>query len=547
MALTSCRFRGVDLLVGFVVWGWLLAGNQAAAVLSPLDGRGNFPSTVDVVNRWVGEDRLDVLVLVEVANANISYDRQDRGLVGRMNLVVTLEGPDGKVLTETRPIRTPPLSEEEAASRTLFQNFGAIFKDVPFHSGRFTCTLRDVNRVRTGAYNQLKKNLAESSCRTLWFAEEGPRPDKGLALEDPLFLAQAPLASWNPDNAGAQESVEGGWLHDYAHPSRRYGIEADHLQLFVPVWPPAAGIPPGRTPPDIRVQITSLAMDFVVNDTINIDRRGRLALAAGRPADILYSLDVNILPEGPYRLSLAPLGGLGRGVLKEFSVVWQLSHLGRGRAQIMGEGRMVFSGSTLSSFLSAGPAEQEKMLDDFWQGLDTDPTDGVNAPYLEFQYRLAYVQQFLGGFGEQGPYDDRGEVFILLGPPDEVQSKRLPMNERDQDDARIKVFKRFAPDREGSWAKGSSRERTSQPRDPYDTDGGLPMPSSLFAAKNLNSRRYSASHNFAFELWKYDNGGRPLFVNRYSRKGMGQRFLFVDRTGTGDYYLESSNLIQGEE
>ncbi len=138
-------------------------------------------------------------------------------------------------------------------------------------------------------------------------------------------------------------------------------------------------------------------------------------------------------------------------------------------------------------------------------------------------------------------------MFILLGPPDEVQSKRLPMNERDQDDARIKVFKRFAPDREGSWAKGSSRERTSQPRDPYDTDGGLPMPSSLFAAKNLNSRRYSASHNFAFELWKYDNGGRPLFVNRYSRKGMGQRFLFVDRTGTGDYYLESSNLIQGEE
>ena len=57
----------------------------------------------------------------------------------------------------------------------------------------------------------------------------------------------------------------------------------------------------------------------------------------------------------------------------------------------------------------------------------------------------------------------------------------------------------------------------------------------------------TASHNYPFELWKYDDGGKPLFVNRFSDRGFGQRFLFVDRTGAGHYSLESSNVLQGEE
>lgn len=546
MAFPFVRPRGVLCPAFLSTLVMLVSAACSAAVMAPLEGRGQFPSSVEIVNRWRGEDRLDVMVLVEVSNADLRFVDGDRGLVAKLNLDVTLEGPDGQKLDKSRRVRTAPLTDVEATSRTLFQRFGLLLEDVPFRSGRITCRVRDVSRIRTGLANQMKRRLATSECTSLWFAEDSPRPDKGLALEDPLFLAQAPLESWNPGRDGG-EDPSGGWLQDYMNPSRRYGLTEDHLQLFMPVWPPAAGIPPGRQVPGLRVQVTNLAMDFVVNDTIDIDERGRLALAAGRPAAVLYSLDVNILPEGPYRLSIAPLAGFGRGVLEEFAVVWQLDHLGRARSQVVGEGRLVFHGAQLERFLAASSTEQEKMLDEFWENLDTDPQDGVNAPRLEFEYRMAYVKQFLGGFGEQGPYDARGEVFLLLGPPDEIQSDHLPMNQRDQDDARIKVFKRFAPDREGTWAKGGFAEGTSQPRDPYATVGGLPMPSSLFAEKSVNIRRYTASYNYGFELWKYDNGGKPLFVNRFSRKGMGQRFLFVDRTGSGDFFLESSNLVQGEE
>jgi GWxTD domain-containing protein len=494
----------------------ILSPGRAKAMLHPLDGAGNFHSYVDVVNRWVDEDRLDVLVLVEVANADLNYKEEDGGYVGRIRLEVQLEGPGGEVITQKRHIRTAGLPVDEAASSTLFQVFGLILEDVQVRSGRLNCQVYDVNRRREGILNQAQKRNMRSECATAWYAEEGPRTAEGISLEDPLFLVHAPFAEWNPESVADEASGNEGWLHDYTHPSRRYGLEQDRLQIFQPVWPAAGGVALDDQNTGLRVQVVSLDMEYAINDTITFDRRGRAALAAGRPAALFYELDVNLLPEGAYRMSLAPLGGQGRGSLVEFDVVWRLEALGRHR------------------------------MDNFWEGLNPDPESPVNETYLEFQYRLAYVKKFLGGFGQFGANDSRGEVFLLMGPADEVQLHHMPMNFRDQNDARIKVYNRFAPDREGTGAKGGSSEGT-QGVDPYQDSGGIPMPFSRRAETQRQTQQYSPTQNFAFELWKYNDVSKTLFSNRYSRKGMGQRFLFVDRTGTGDYILESSNILQGEE
>ncbi len=523
----------------------LMLPGVAGAMLHPLDGAGNFHTYVDVVNRWVAEDRLDVLILVEVANGDLKYNEENGGYVGRLRLEVQLESSDGQIISQKRHIRTKTLSAVESSSRTLFQVFGLVLPDVSFRSGRFSCQVYDVNRRREGLLNQLTKRNSRSDCSTAWAAEDGPRTPEGIALEDPLFLVQAPFADWNPENT-AQASGEDGWLHDYMHPSRRYGLEQDRLQIFQPVWPRAGGIALDEENLGLMVQVVSMDMEYVINDTISFDRRGRAALAAGRPAALFYELDVNLLPEGAYRMSLAPLGGQGRGSLVEFDVIWRLEALGRHRSQILGEGRTVLEGKALKKFLAASPAEQEKLLDDFWESLNPDPESPVNEVYLEFQYRLAYVRKFLGGFSQFGANDERGEVFLLMGPADEVQLHHMPMNFRDQDDARIKVYQRFAPDREGTEAKGGSASG-SQGVDPYQDSGGIPMPFSRRAEAQRQTQVFSPTHNFAFELWKYDDVGNTLFSNRFSRKGMGQRFLFVDRTGSGHYSLESSNVLQGEE
>lgn len=548
MAVESRRTRRFVCSLPYIFFLTLLLLMQpgrAWAMLHPLDGAGNFHAYVDVINRWVAEDRLDVLVLVEVANGDLKFKEEDAGYVGRMRLEVQLESYDGQVISLKRHVRTRALPAAEASSRTLFQVFGLVLENVPFRSGRLNCQIYDVNRRRPGLLNQAKKRSSRSECATAWAAEDGPRTPSGIALEDPLFLVHAPFDDWNPEST-TEATGNDGWLHDYTHPSRRYGLEQDRLQIFQPVWPQAGGIAMEQQNLGLRVQVISMAMEYVINDTIRFDRRGRAALAAGRPAALFYELDVNLLPEGAYRMSLAPLGGQGRGSLVDFDVVWRLEALGRHRSQIMGEGRTVMEGKELKKFLAASPAEQEKLLDEFWENLNPDPESPVNEVYLEFQYRLAYVRKFLGGFGQFGANDERGEVFLLMGPADEVQLHHMPMNFRDQDDARIKVYQRFAPDREGIEAKGSSVGGT-QTLDPYQDFGGIPMPYSRRAETQRQTQVFSPTHNFAFELWKYDDVGNTLFPNRFSRKGMGQRFLFVDRTGSGDYSLESSNVLQGEE
>ena len=389
----------ICLLLAFV----LTAPPAPAALVRQLEGSGQFHSYVDVVNRWTAEDRLDVLVLVEVSNSDIGFREESGKLVGRLNLEVELLGPDGQILKKSNQVRTSPMTDEEAGSRTLSQVFGLILEDVPLRAGRLHCEVIDVTRRREGVANRYWRNNYVSSGVTEWAAEDGPRPEQGLAIEDPLFLAHAPLRTWNPDavTTGTRSS---DWLQDYVHPSRRYGIEQESLQMAFPIWPLAGGIPSDRDLAGIRVQVFNPTMTYVLNDTIEFDRRGRAALAAGRPAWVFYEMDVNQLPDGSYQMSLAPLGGQGRGLLTGFDVNWRLEGMGRHRDIVLGEGATIFSGEKLAQFRAASLVEQEKMLEMFWAKNDPDPDSPVNSAYLEFQSRVAYVRSYLGASAPTVPW-----------------------------------------------------------------------------------------------------------------------------------------------
>jgi GWxTD domain-containing protein len=546
---TSRAFLSIRLFLVGIIFSLVFTlgvGQGTAGVVRSLQGSGNFHTYVDVINRWETDERLDVMVLVEVTNADLGYKTEEKGYVGRLRVEVELISPDGEVVKEKRPYRTQPLSREEASSSTLFQNVGLVLEDVPFRNGRLVCRVYDVNRRKEGILNEMRKQSASSYCSTQWYAPDSPRPSSGVLVGDPLYLFLAPFEKWRPGLNSSGKS-RGQFLHDHIHPSRRYGIEQDKLQVFLPIWPPAGGLRDRVRTSGLLVQINSLDMAYGITDTLHFDELGLNTLEAGLPAGLFYSLDVNLLPEGPYQLSAAPLGGQGEAQVSGFDVIWRLDALGRHRDRVLAEGSIIFEGRRLQEFRAASPAEQEIILDTFWDNLNPDPENPVNEAYLEFQYRMSYVQQFLGGFNKSGPVDERGLVFILMGPADEVQSERLPRNFRDKDDARIKVFQRFAPDRLSDGAKGAPAGGTQGSRDPYDAQGGIPMPYSYRADKQRETRAASPTQNFGFELWKYDGRGYPLFPNRFSRSSMGSRFLFVDRTGAGDYRLESSNVVQGEE
>ncbi len=73
-------------------------------------------------------------------------------------------------------------------------------------------------------------------------------------------------------------------------------------------------------------------------------------------------------------------------------------------------------------FLSL-PNEEErgKFIDNFWKKRDPNPATPENEFKLAYYRRIALANKFFGQASVPGWKTDRGRVFILLGPPNEIQ------------------------------------------------------------------------------------------------------------------------------
>ena len=521
---------------------WLAGSVGWAAAPRPLEGGGNFHSLADVVNRWRDDGTLDVILTFAIANGELTY-RGEHGVIStEVGVTAAVTSAAGERITRSRTVVLQVANADEAGSGTLYQVFILVLPDVPFRDGRVSYRVTDMNRGRPGLLNLINEEKARSEAAADWSAPATRRQERGLTLGDPLFLSGAPIGQWRqgelrPDDA--ERSV----LFDYVYPTRRYGLAQDHLQLYFEVQPPRQGSAYVAADTPLMVQISGWNPDFALRDTVRLDDVARLALISGNGAGVFYELDINVLPPGSFQLLVAPLAEAGRGFVTEFDVTWRMAVLGRHGDDLLGEGRTVFYGDRLREFLAASGSDREVMLERFWHKLDPDPETPVNEVYLEFRRRVTHVRRHLGGFGRSGANDPRGEVYLLLGPADKIEVESMPLNPMDQEDARIKVFERYAPDRVGQTAKGAD-PAGSQELTPYSRVGGIPMPYSPTAEKDILVSRGQASRYLGFELWQYQNSGVELFENEYSRMSLGLSFLFVDKTGTGHFVLESTNAFQ---
>ena len=65
--------------------------------------------------------------------------------------------------------------------------------------------------------------------------------------------------------------------------------------------------------------------------------------------------------------------------------------------------------------------ERVRFIDAFWKRRDPTPETPENEYQLEHYRRLAYTNKFFGA-GRPGWKTDRGQFYIILGPPDEIDS-----------------------------------------------------------------------------------------------------------------------------
>lgn len=527
------------VLTGVVL---LSAAPVAAAWLQPVEGSGYFRFTCDAVNLADDRPAPDVVVAVAVANGELEFTEETGLLQARVRVTATLAGFDGGVRTATKSFRLGSRSADEAASPTLHQQLLLVLEDVDLAAGRLEVMVEDLNRPRPGLQYLGTEERAFALATADWAAEPA-RETEGLAVGDAVFLAHAPIRTWELSGRPTPAGQGGPW--DFVHPLRRYGLEAEALQVYFTV------APPGRVEDRMRaarrpllVRIESTAMAFALVDTIETTAAVQQALAAGRPAAIYWEMDAGGLPPGRFRLSLAPLDAVGRGLLTSFDVVWNLMELARPHDALLGEGRTVLPPEKLREFEELSQVDQALMLDEFWHELDPTPEDPFHELRAEFYRRVAHIERFLGGFGPTGAEDPRGEIYLLLGEPDAVREEALPMNENAVNAARDLVFDRFRIQAEGSqgtspwvYTDYAGVGRTNPSAASLSTFVPYSYMADLIAARNRTS-----DNTRSFLYWSYDQLGRQLFPNRYSGLTDSLRFLFIDEAGLGVYKLDSSNV-----
>jgi GWxTD domain-containing protein len=70
----------------------------------------------------------------------------------------------------------------------------------------------------------------------------------------------------------------------------------------------------------------------------------------------------------------------------------------------------------------ASDEERKQFIEQFWLRRDPTPDTSENEYMVEHYRRIAYANQRFAWAGSAGWKTDRGRVYIVYGPPDEVES-----------------------------------------------------------------------------------------------------------------------------
>ncbi len=73
-------------------------------------------------------------------------------------------------------------------------------------------------------------------------------------------------------------------------------------------------------------------------------------------------------------------------------------------------------------FLSLSSAERQNFIQEFWKKRDPDPDTEENEFKEQYFTRIEEANKFFGDRGKEGWLQDRGRIYIQLGPPDQREA-----------------------------------------------------------------------------------------------------------------------------
>lgn len=89
---------------------------------------------------------------------------------------------------------------------------------------------------------------------------------------------------------------------------------------------------------------------------------------------------------------------------------------------LVGPMRYVMPRREYDEFVNAPPDSQQVIFKEFWQKRDPTPADDNNPLLEEFTRRVEFVDKQYAWTNRAGFQTDRGRIYIIYGPPDEIKT-----------------------------------------------------------------------------------------------------------------------------
>jgi len=93
--------------------------------------------------------------------------------------------------------------------------------------------------------------------------------------------------------------------------------------------------------------------------------------------------------------------------------------LAPGHKDFLSQVRYIITGEGRKTFLRLPPEERDGFIEDFWKKRDPDPETEANEYKDNYFLRIEEANRLFKSGGSPGWLQDRGRIYILLGPPDE--------------------------------------------------------------------------------------------------------------------------------
>ena len=135
------------------------------------------------------------------------------------------------------------------------------------------------------------------------------------------------------------------------------------------------------------------------------------------------TLPLDSLSNGRHTLVVSIVGPDAKPVVsrsKEFEVRTTRFYFGKNSREAAAILAYIASSDLIDRFLEADKEERKQIWERFWREQDPTPTTPKNEFYEEHMKRFAYANQHFSTSRAEGWRTDMGKVYIIYGPPDEV-------------------------------------------------------------------------------------------------------------------------------